>query len=286
MARLPMLPLRARLWTRRRGFYALLVFALVAPIAFAQPGLPGEYQSHPLKHKSPEDVKRLVAELLTDYPDVDVVADGRSHQILVRGPAKAQQIVSQLIESVDRPSVPRPQQKPTVKAYACPRDRLQEVAEAVRKDFADEKAVRIATDAETEQLFVLASPDVHAAVEARLRRIGIGVEPAAGDRSTGLPITADDGSNSSLESRVERTEATRPRLTKPVELYVPLAYTDTARIEKSLGELFEARLQAAEAEPGTFLVSGAAGQRVTLRGHHPRARRHGKPTCRAHSSTG
>ncbi|NQT14385.1 MAG: hypothetical protein HQ582_16640 [Planctomycetes bacterium] len=228
---------------RPLSFGALVGLALCCT-AWAQPGTPGEYQVYPLRHKSVAEVESLLSEMLADLEaTTHVVADVRRNQILLQGPEKAQQIVRQLIDSVDRSPVPSVTAKPVVKAYPCPAGRLAQTADRLRLEYADRPGIRVATDAQTAQLLVLAPPEVHLEIAQTLAQ------------RTVEPVHA---------KAVPRS----PPVQVPEERFVLLAHSRVDRVEPQLRRLLGSRLEPLEnGRPGRphYLFLDAAGQRVELR---------------------
>jgi len=180
--------------------------------AHAQSGSAAEYQIYPVRHKAVAEVEGMLAELLRDLgAETHLVADERGNQILLRGPAKAQQIARQLIETVDRPPpTPLAEGKSVLKAYRCPPDRLVETADRLRAAFAENGNVRVAADPQTSQLLIVAPPGVQDAIARELAPAPDGVSPRR----------LADGPVSDLQETLERT--------------APLAHRHVQEVESSL----------------------------------------------------
>jgi type II secretion system protein D len=81
--------------------------------AVASPNADGPFQAYPLQHASAESLRDSLIGLLQNRGDVQVVADSRQNQLLVRGPADAQQLAAQLLKVLDKPPAADPVPIPT-----------------------------------------------------------------------------------------------------------------------------------------------------------------------------
>lgn len=152
-----------RVWAPWSPALAILLgLCLWATPASAQQGAAAEYQVYSLKHKSPADVEKVLADMLGGMGEsTHVVADAKKNQILVRGPEKAQQVVRDLIASIDQPREgPAVEPKLVVKTYRCDSGRRAEVLARLRSDY-DSRQLRAAVDPESGNLVVLASEAIH-----------------------------------------------------------------------------------------------------------------------------
>jgi len=233
----------------RHVWFGALVGLMFCSPAWGQPGVGGEYQVYPLRHKPVAEVERLLREMLADVEaTTHVVADLRRNQILIQGPEKAQQIARQLIDSVDRAPAPRVPAKPVVKAYPCPAAQLTQTADRLRLQYGDRPGVRVATDAATSQLLVLAPPEVQLKIAEKL-------------------------ADSPVETVRVQAAARSPAVQVPEERFVSLAHSRVDRIEPQLRRLLGSRLEPLEggrAGKPDYLFVDSSGQRVALSVDRPR----------------
>lgn len=223
---------------------ALAVLSL-GGFAVGQTGDASQYQAYPLQHKSAADVEKVLGEMLAGMGDsTHVVVDARQNQILVRGPEKAQQIVRQMVQSVDRPAprqaVARPLRPPEeerfLRAYPCPADQQEETAARLRANYSNRNDVRIAADSQSGQLWVLAPTAAHDEIAQRLQT---DVAPAIPPQNAG----------------------------QPVERFVTLGRMRVGEVETTLRELLGGRLaplSARSAGLSEYSFSDGAGHQVEL----------------------
>lgn len=200
-----------------------------------------EFQVYPLRHKPAAEIEPLVRQMLADG-SAQVVADPQQNQILVRGPAEAQQIARQLIESVDRPAPAREAVKPVIKAYPVDAARIHKTADSLRATYAGQDGIRIAVDGNGAKLLILASPEVH---ETLTRQFSDPAPAAAG-----------------LESRLPLEP-----LHQPKQVFVSLARTRPDEMQSRLVEVLGprlARLQREQAASPGYLYSDPEGRRAEL----------------------
>lgn len=213
--------------------------------AYAEPSAAAEYQVYRLKHKPAADVEKILTEMLAGSADsTHIVADVKANQILMRGPAKAQQAARQLIESIDRPAAARLAEdaKPLVKSYPC-EGRQAEMLAQVRSLYASREDVRAAVDPQSGSLIVLAPAAVHAEIAQRM--------------SATAPAAAPQ----------EFRPATNAFAAEPTEQFVILTHTRASDAETMLRELFRERLlpiPARRSGYAEYQFAGVRGSRVTL----------------------
>ena len=221
----------------------MLLASTFCSSAGGQPSASEEYQVYPIRYKSVAEVEKILSEMLSDLgPTTHLVADLRRNQILLRGPEQAQQIARQLIDSVDHPPTRQVLGKPVVKRYSCPKSRLAETADWIRSRYAIPAGVRVATDAQTSQLLVLAPPEIHLAIAKELAK----------------PAVQAVRSQADLKSPAERI---------PDEQFVGLVHSRVERIEPQLRRLLGSRLEPLpnrQPDGPNHLFVDAAGRRVEL----------------------
>ncbi len=215
--------------------------------AFGQRESGATYEIYPLRHKRAADVEAMLSELLDDLDaQTHLVADRQQNQILLRGPARAQQIAKQLIDSVDRKSAAAsPDAKPVVKSYPIERDGLQDAADSLRRRFRGDETVRVAVDASASQLLVLATPEVHVWIQSRLNQS----QPQ-------LPMLRDAAPS-------VRSEPNLPARRR--ELFVSLINTNAEDLIPMLRQLFGTRMQPARGSETAYVITEVAGEDVEIK---------------------
>ncbi|MFH1919128.1 MAG: secretin N-terminal domain-containing protein [Planctomycetota bacterium] len=215
---------------------------MLCSFARGQSDAAGDYQVYPLRYKAASEVEQMLSEMLSDLgPSAHLVADQRRNQILLRGPKKAQEIARQLIESVDHPPIRQTPAKPVVKGYSCPKSRLSDTAKRLRLRYAGRDGVRVAIDAQTSHLLILAPPEVHAIIARELATSPVDDKPGEID----------------LEVLSERV---------PDEQFVKLVHSRVDRIEPQLRQMLGSRLEPLSKRRSgpDYLFVDAAGGRVEL----------------------
>ncbi len=152
----------------RRTFAALLILAamLVHPQpAPADPPATGDSSTFRLINADAAVVVPQLRQMLSEYgASAELLIEKSQNRIVVRGPEADRQLAGQLIGTLDK--VPAAQgtavqagEMGKVVGYPVAPDRIDAVAEGLRKKFASTAGVRIAPDRRTSQLVVIASPD-------------------------------------------------------------------------------------------------------------------------------
>ncbi len=223
---------------------------MLTEAATAQSTATAEYEIYSLKYKPVADVELMLEDLLKDVGvSTHLVADRQKNQILLRGPAQAQQIAKQLIESVDRrPVIRAVDKKPVVKSYPIERGSLDEAAASLRTRFQNDESVRVAVDASASQLLVLAPPEIHGWINTRLTQS----EPARGQQPARRPEGA-------LKPIPHRREAERPR-----EQFISLINSQADELVPMLRQLFGKRMQPSRTTGSTYVLSDISGQDVEI----------------------
>ena len=220
-----------------------------------------EYQVYPLKYKAAAEVEKILGDMLANSgPAVHLVADAKANQILLRGPEKAQQIARELIDSIDQPAARArlsAKAAATLRTYAVEKGRLAGTVDRLRLAYAGRDEVRVAAEAQSSRLFVLAPPAVH---EEIARQFGAAVLPEGEGRRA----------PSSPETRIPaREEAERG----PPEEYFGLKRLRAEQIETRLRELFGPRLAALDSGRrgiAEYHYVDGRGRRIELSFDHPR----------------
>lgn len=125
------------------------------------------YKSYAIKHKSLSEAETVLTEMLEGYgEDVQIVVDSKSNRLLLSGSAAIQRIAADVLATFDQPPPARKVEdaEPTLKSYACAKNRLSQLVVSLREKYADRKGIRIAADADGARLLVLAPPEIHTEV--------------------------------------------------------------------------------------------------------------------------
>jgi len=250
-----------------RAFCAVATICLciqVSTDAHAQQTNGGDFQSYPLEFKSAEHVERILTKLLAGSPDTRVIADTQSNQILLKGPADAQAVVRQLIESIDRPPV----RQSVVKGYPVPRGQLNELATRLRNRYSNQPNLRVAADPETSQLLVLAPPETHQEIARSIKSPGDTPSAEQPPHAKNRPTGPGAWSLGTLKRRIKQ-DASRTRRTNPVERFVSLEKATVPQVEGMLGNLLGSRLSRKASERFDFVYQ-APGYEPTAFALFPR----------------
>ncbi len=165
------------------SLWLALVAGLPTVSARGQGAGKAEYQLYQCQHKAAAEVEKLLKDLLPSDPGVHLVVDTTSNTLLLRGGPEVQQIAKSLLEHVDRPAstaVPRAESTALVKVYHCPAEQMDRWLAAVRAICGDAPGVKITVARESNQVFILATPELHEHVAARLAQ-------SSGEWSTANP---------------------------------------------------------------------------------------------------
>ena len=205
----------------------MLTVIILCQTADAQVASSGSYQAYQLEHRKPAEVEELLNDMFSgNGVTADVVVDSEAGQILVRGPAEAQEIAKNLIQTVDRPPAKAPAGKAVFKSYACEAGRLEETARRLRETYGAGHGVRVAVDSQTPQLLVLAPPEIHLLISKQLAVRPVASAPEdQGKRPSGLAVAA---------------ETTPP---KPKHEFVTLVNTRADVMEMQLRKFLQGRLE-------------------------------------------
>ncbi len=162
---------------------AVWIVSIGGQPAIGQQAAVNEFRAYPLRYVSAEEAERTLAKLLP--PDSEVLADQRSSRVLVRGSAVAHQTVRDALGSIDR-SGPQPSaiplqalSPPVLKGYACRAPDVAGLAARLEAEYASTGHVRVATDPRTAQVLVMAPPEIHTQIQARLASTQASPAPTA-----------------------------------------------------------------------------------------------------------
>lgn len=138
-------------WIRRQKHVArplVLAIAVVALggawvlwnlVARAGDSRASDFQPYPLRYVLAGDITPTLATVLPE--GTEVVADRQANRVLVRGPARSQEIAQRVVQSLDQVDSDEPKasaapgDETVLKAYRCPPGRAEEVARSLRAEF-------------------------------------------------------------------------------------------------------------------------------------------------------
>lgn len=250
-------------WTAPPLGAALLgLLATLATVGNAWSQTSAEYQVYPLKHKHAPEVEKLLGQMLAGQESTHVVADAQRNQILLRGPADAQQIARQLIESVDQPAPVQPVSKPVVRTYTVDASRLNELADAIRSQYSAQGTVRIAAEPAGSRLLVLAPTEIHEQIAQKLTGATLQGEPKPPARSLPLQTPA-------LGGGPQPPGQVPPQVLEPSkQQFIPVVHNRVDQLDVRIRQVLGSRLAGLpnqSPQSGGYLYSDAAGRRAELR---------------------
>lgn len=223
----------------------LVAVGICLPLVFGQNAKKAEYEMYPCRYKSARDVEKLLSDLLPSDPGVHLMVDERSNTLLLRGPAEAQTIAKTLLQQVDRPEgtpTAKSSRKATVvKAYSVDAADFERSLSIVQAICGQRKDVRVTSSRDTNQLLVLAPPELHTLIATQL---GHGPQTAPEPAEAAEPATAP-GQSVADAQRV-----------------LPLRSLDAAGMEQRLVALFGRRLRMTQRDGSDVYVLPIAQQRV------------------------
>ena len=244
-----------------------LSFVTWSPIVFGQGNAKAEYQVYACRYKTAATMEKLLADLLPDDPSVHLVVDTKSNSLLLRGPEEVQAVAKSLLEHVDQPAAPESSvsasqpaaSRPVVRAYACAAAEIDRWMGVVRAVCGTRSDVKVTASRATNQLIVLAPPDLHQYIAQRMaeglrpstpsqpaesREVadrGPPSDPAVGPPAPSLPAAANSGADTAVSSPPLPLAAT-----PEVDRVLHLRSLQTDGIEQRLIALFGRRLLATQ----------------------------------------
>ncbi len=131
-----------------------------------------EYEVYRCQHKSAAEVEKLLKDLLpSDDPNVHLVVDSRSNALLLRGGPDVQKVAASLLAHVDRPAPQASVGRRTamvLRTYRSPPGQLDRCVGTVRALCGDAAGVKITAARESNQVIVLAPPELQQQIARRL----------------------------------------------------------------------------------------------------------------------
>ena len=149
----------------------LLQFAIVNCCAQTDAQTPTAFVSYVCRHKSCDDVAKVLRPLLpgptdnqTNDAGIQLVVDRDQNRLLISGPKYVHNIAKRLVSEVDQPSAVAPQGTPelTVRTYKIPARLHQTFARQLKSKIGN--ALRLSSDADSGRVFVSASKEAHSLV--------------------------------------------------------------------------------------------------------------------------
>jgi len=166
----------------------------------------------------------------------EVRAEGSTNRIVVRGTQHAHELTRSALESLDRvasrPVAPaRESAQGVLHAYGCaPAETLNEAAR-LRRQFPEE-SVRIAPDARSGQILVLAPPEIHAEIARQMAAPAVAQAPAPSNNSA-PPAPAPAASSGPAAASLA-----------PESHTIPLQSSRAEQVEATLATVLRGRLSA------------------------------------------
>ena len=147
----------------------VLQFA-VSPDADAQLS-DGRFASYSLQHVAPDEVRRMLIDLLGQEADsVEIFCDAQKKQLMVSGSKRAQELASELVKQIDQPApkaAPLPE-KPMLKTYEIPQSQIERRLTAIRQMAGSE--ARVTVDRDRGQVIVVAGKTAHQRLQKALNK--------------------------------------------------------------------------------------------------------------------
>lgn len=224
------------------------LLSVLAGWALAQASARDDAQAYPLRHVQAERVESRLRELLADVPGSEVAADSGQNRLIVRGPAEAQRIARQLVAALDRSPAT---EESELRAYPYGGEDLADRVERLRAAYAGNASVRIAVDARTSQVLVMAPAGIHEQIAGEL-----------GSRGNAPTVQAAPGASTPSVAQPAATPSRRTGTRRTVQL-TRLRWGDLEpRLKGLWGERFQALGETAEA--GRYAVTARGGGEVAL----------------------
>jgi type II secretion system protein D len=212
------------------------------PAAAAAAERNGEFEAYVLRHAQAAEVEPLVRQSLAALPGkTEVAVDAQGNRLLVRGSADAQQLVQALVRSLDKAEPATEAAKPFLKSYPQSGPHAAQLAARLQAEFGDDRRVRVAADARTGQLLVVAPAAVQEAIARRLAA-GPGASATAHRGDQAAPRRAEDVPDSRRSAPAEPDAAAHPAFAAGAPLVIKLANVAPGDIERRLQELWRGRL--------------------------------------------
>ncbi len=212
-----------------------------------------EYQVYPLAHASADEAEKLLTTTLSQVGEPShVVADTKANQVLVQGSPRAQQLARQLLSTLDKsPAAPAESGEESVlRKYTVPD--VQASRQQLRAVYSDESRVRLATDPNTGQLIVVASPELQKRIAEILTR---GRAEGSSLQSPGQSAAVRRAASPAADKLASRKTETTAQPEPPVELTVRLAHTRVPSLESSLLKTLGSRLEPLPAAKNSPITS-------------------------------
>ncbi len=174
--RIPRLPLVA-------CCVAVLFFGWMPHQGKGQIVSPADSQAYQLTNADAATIAPQLDRLLRDYgASAQILIDRSQNCLVVQGPQASRQLAGQLLQTLDKPAssavvLAQAEERGTVKGYPTDPDKVEGLAEQLRKQFPPSMGVRVAPDARTSQVVVIAPVEIHDQIQVYLSRPNV---PEAG----------------------------------------------------------------------------------------------------------
>jgi len=201
----------------------------------------GSYHAYPLSQGKAVDVEPVLRKILGGpQAAVRIVVDSKANQILVLGPAAAQQIAAELIRAADQPPVDARPWKPETEAppqgllatYPVSPGSALALAAQLRAQYADLPQVRIATATHRDMLFIFAPQKIQHEIRSTLQNSG---NPLPADQRLAPARANPMPASTSLPQSIHQS----PRL--PVKFGQADAAQVASQLQSLLGESLQER---------------------------------------------
>lgn len=206
----------------------------------------GDFKAYPLRRAQAGAVEPAVRQALSALSEkTEVAVDTRGNRLLVRGSDEVQQLVQELVRSLDRPAKVAAASKPVLKAYPYAAANAEAIAAEIQGKYPADRGVRVAVDLRTGQLLVVAPPELQPEIAAFLAE--------QGEASAAAPPSA---------SRRAESEPPRPPIAMASPSAIRLERIAPEELQRKLQALWRGRLApVAQSDPdGATLVVPFAGQ--------------------------
>lgn len=179
-----------------------------------------------------EVIEQLRTSLASLRASSEIAVDKETGDIVVTGDDEAQRLAAQLVSTVDRPGrarvdLPRGGE-PVLEGYAVEPARLEATASALRERFPLASGAKIAVNQRSNQLLVLATPDVQVKVWRALQQLEVGGTPAVAQR--GAALAATKATKRSYDLKVLEPLALENGLAKIWGRQLPIATSDDGSV--------------------------------------------------------
>ncbi|MGD9855998.1 MAG: secretin N-terminal domain-containing protein [Planctomycetaceae bacterium] len=268
-----------------RARLVLTGLVLLLSSGIARPVCAAEFDAHRLAHVAPADARRLLLQLTgARAGELQIIADGESGTLLIRGPQDLRALAGQLLQQIDQPApAVGPVSEDVVRAYPAPAssDTCTAIVAQWQRNWGNQ--IRVATDAPGTRLIVVAAPAIQEQVARTLREMTgpIALQPpSAMDREpSAVPwpaTTSNSPPTRDLRLRLDAASGAHPAMpsaaaaaTQTPESAGPPVSSHTFRVRAAgdvlmtLRRFFADRIQ--QRGPEEYVLEPADAQQLTVR---------------------